>query len=151
MGISGTGVRNNFTTADAAMRKESVNHIKEFVEVAAKLGAPVIRVFADTQMRAQTWQTVSKDATRAHVQEWIADDLRECAEQGKKFGVRSASRTMAISWKLASSFWTSSTRSTQAGADPSWIPAITRPQTLTWILPRWRPRGELASEAKRVR
>jgi hypothetical protein len=69
------------------VRKESVNHIKEWVEVAAKLGAPVIRVFADTQMRAQTWETISKGATRAQVQEWIANDLRECAEQGKKFGV----------------------------------------------------------------
>jgi sugar phosphate isomerase/epimerase len=85
--ISGTGVRNNFTTADTAERRKSVDHIKEWVEVAAKLGAPVIRVFADTQMRAQTWETISKGATRAQVQEWIASDLRECAEQGKKFGV----------------------------------------------------------------
>src|SRR5580704_2431634 len=29
--ISGTGVRNNFTTADAAVRKQGVDHIKEFV------------------------------------------------------------------------------------------------------------------------
>src|SRR5262249_23503559 len=59
IGISGTGVRNNFTTADGAVRKEGVKHIKEYVEVAARLGAPVVRVFADTQMRAETWQTVS--------------------------------------------------------------------------------------------
>jgi sugar phosphate isomerase/epimerase len=48
MGISGTGVRNNFTTADKSVRDDGVKHIKEFVEVAARLGAPVIRVFADT-------------------------------------------------------------------------------------------------------
>jgi len=59
IGISGTGVRNNFTTADAAIRQQGVDHIKQFVEVAARLGAPVIRVFADTQMRAQTWETVA--------------------------------------------------------------------------------------------
>jgi sugar phosphate isomerase/epimerase len=88
VGISGTGVRNNFTTADEAARRVSINHIKEWVEVAAKLGAPVIRVFADTQMRAQTWQTVSNGATHEQVQVWIAAALSECAEQGKKFGVK---------------------------------------------------------------
>src|SRR5437016_9009600 len=72
LGISGTGVRNNFTTSDAEVRKQGVQHIKEWVEVAARMGAPVIRVFADTQMRAQTWETVSEGHTRAQVQEWIA-------------------------------------------------------------------------------
>jgi sugar phosphate isomerase/epimerase len=88
VGISGTGVRNNFTTADKAVRDTGVQHIKEYVEVAARLGAPVIRVFADTQMRAQTWETVSGGATRAQVQDWIAAALKECADHGKKFGVK---------------------------------------------------------------
>jgi sugar phosphate isomerase/epimerase len=88
LGISGTGVRNNFTTSDKEVRAQGVKHIKEFVEVAARLGAPVIRVFADTQMRAQTWQTVSNGATRQQVLEWISADLRECAEHGKKYGVK---------------------------------------------------------------
>src|SRR5881227_3490534 len=52
IGISGTGVRNNFTTSDKTVRAAGVQHIKEWVEVAAKLGAPVLRVFADTQMKA---------------------------------------------------------------------------------------------------
>ena len=88
IGISGTGVRNNFTTADAAVRQEGVNHIKQYVEVAARLGAPVIRVFADTQMRAENWESVSKGATRAQVQEWIAANLRECADHAAKFKVK---------------------------------------------------------------
>src|SRR5205807_319827 len=88
IGISGTGVRNNFTTGDKSVRDAGVKHIKEYVEVAARLGAPVIRVFADTQMRAETWESVSKGATRADVQNWIAAALKECADQGKKFGVR---------------------------------------------------------------
>ena len=87
LGISGTGVRNNFTTADKAVRAAAVQHIKQWVEVAARLGAPVLRVFADTQMRAQTWETVSGGDTRSQVEAWIADNLRECAEHGKKFGV----------------------------------------------------------------
>ena len=88
VGISGTGVRNNFTTADAAVRAEGVQHIKEFVEVAAHLGAPVIRVFADTQMRAQNWQSVSGGKSRAEVQKYIADALRQCAEHGAKYKVK---------------------------------------------------------------
>jgi sugar phosphate isomerase/epimerase len=86
--LSGTGVRNNFTTADKEVRATGVNHIKEWVEVAARLGVPVIRVFADTQMKAQTWQTVSNGATRAEVLDWISSDLRACADHGKKFGVK---------------------------------------------------------------
>ena len=88
IGISGTGVRNNFTTSDKQVRDAGVRHIKEWVEVAARLGAPVIRVFADTQMRSQTWHTVAKGYTRGQVQDWIAAALRECADHGKKYGVR---------------------------------------------------------------
>jgi sugar phosphate isomerase/epimerase len=86
--LSGTGVRNNFTTADKDVRSTGVNHIKEWVEVAARLGVPAIRVFADTQMKAQTWQTVSNGAARTDVLDWISADLRACADHGKKFGVR---------------------------------------------------------------
>lgn len=88
LGISGTGVRNNFTTADQAVRDEGVKHIKAWVEVAARLGAPVIRVFADTQMRNQTWESVAQGHTRDQVQEWIAAALRECADHGRKYKVR---------------------------------------------------------------
>ncbi|MBV8037230.1 sugar phosphate isomerase/epimerase [Roseateles sp.] len=87
LGISGTGVGNNFTTADKAGRARDVQRIKAWVEVAHKLGAPVLRVFADTQMRAETWQSVSKGATRDQVEEWIANDIRECANHAAKFGV----------------------------------------------------------------
>jgi len=87
LGISGTGVRNNFTTADKTVRAADIQLIKDWVEVAAKLGAPVIRVFADTQSQAMTWQDVAKGYTRDQVQSWMADALGECAEHGKKFGV----------------------------------------------------------------
>jgi sugar phosphate isomerase/epimerase len=88
VGISGTGVRNNFTTADESVRKAGIKHIQEWVEVAARLGAPVLRVFADTQMRNQSWQTVSGGHSRDEVQAWIADALRQCAETGKRYKVR---------------------------------------------------------------
>ncbi|HWA99192.1 MAG TPA: sugar phosphate isomerase/epimerase family protein [Pirellulales bacterium] len=85
--ISGTGVRNHLTTADREVRAASVAHICQWVEVAARLGAPVLRVFADTQMKSQTWQTVAPGVSRDDVERWIADDLRTCAEHGEKYGV----------------------------------------------------------------
>lgn len=87
LGISGTGVGNNFTTADAAARARDVQRIKNWAEVAAQLGAPVLRVFADTQMRAQTWQSVSGGATHGQVEDWIAENIRDCADHAGKFGV----------------------------------------------------------------
>jgi sugar phosphate isomerase/epimerase len=85
--ISGTGVRNNFTTADKAVRDADVQLIKDWVEVSARLGAPVLRVFADTQ-KSLTWQEVAKGFSHQQVQEWIVGHLKECADYGKKFGVR---------------------------------------------------------------
>jgi sugar phosphate isomerase/epimerase len=87
LGISGTGVGNNFTVADPAARAKDVQRIKNWAEVASKLGAPVLRIFADTQMRAQTWETVSNGATRDQVEEWIAADVRACADHAGKLGV----------------------------------------------------------------
>ncbi len=85
--ISGTGVRNDFTTADKAVRAEGVQRIKTWIEVAARLGAPVVRAFADSQPPFKNWQQASGNANRDAVEAWMADALRECAEHGEKFGV----------------------------------------------------------------
>jgi sugar phosphate isomerase/epimerase len=87
LGISGTGVRNDFTTADRKVRAEGVQRIKTWIEVAAKLGAPVIRAFADSQPPFGTWQEAAGHAPRDLVEGWMAEALRECAEHGKRFGV----------------------------------------------------------------
>lgn len=85
--ISGTGVRNDFTAADPAVRAEGVARLKTWIEVAAKLGAPTIRAFADCQAPFKTWQQASGNAPREKVEAWMAAAVRECAEHGKKFGV----------------------------------------------------------------
>jgi len=87
LGISGTGIGNNFTPSDKVVRAGEVQKVKEWVEVAAKLGAPVMRVFADTQMRAKTWRDVAPGCTRDQVQAYLVDAIGQCAEHGKKFGV----------------------------------------------------------------
>lgn len=76
--ISGTGIRNDFATADKAKRNEGIQLAKEWIEVAASMGAPVIRVFAGAQPDGLDWDEVAK---------WMADALHECAEHGEKSGV----------------------------------------------------------------
>jgi sugar phosphate isomerase/epimerase len=77
--ISGTGVRNDFTIADKAKRQLEVELVKKWIEVAAKLGAPVIRVFAGNQK--------NDGYTKEQVTEWLLEDLRTCVSTGKQHGV----------------------------------------------------------------
>jgi sugar phosphate isomerase/epimerase len=76
--ISGTGVRNNFASPDKEKRATDVQHVKEWVEVAAKLGAPVLRVFAGPVPEGHPWDRVA---------EWMVDELKKCVEFGKQYGV----------------------------------------------------------------
>lgn len=86
--ISGTGVRNDFATADRAVRAEGVAVTKRWIDVAVKLGAPTVRVFAGPQGRlAGDWRTAAGGAPRADVEAWMADALRECADHGAARGV----------------------------------------------------------------
>lgn len=86
--ISGTGVKNDFATADKAVRAQGVALTKLWIEVAARLGAPVVRVFAGPQQKnPKDWQTAAGGASRDEVEKWMAEALRDCAEHGEKFGV----------------------------------------------------------------
>jgi sugar phosphate isomerase/epimerase len=78
--ISGTGVANDLATADKQKRASEVKHIKDWVEVAAKLGAPVLRVFSGPVPEGyeNKWDEVAK---------WMVDDLKECTAHAEKFGV----------------------------------------------------------------
>ena len=87
LAISGTGVRNDFTTSNKVVREEGIKRIKTWIEVAAKLGAPTVRAFADSQQPFKNWRQASSDASRDEVESWMADSLRDCAEHGEKFGV----------------------------------------------------------------
>lgn len=82
LGISGTGVRNDFTWADPVKRLDEKKLVREWIVVAEKLGAPLLRIFAGNQMNDKIpWVEKAK---------WIADDIRECAEFGKAHGVMMA-------------------------------------------------------------
>ena len=77
--ISGTGVRNDFTLTDASSRRGHIQLVKDWTEVAQKLGASVLRVFSGRE--------VPKGQTFDHVLEWMIPAFQECAEYGKKHGV----------------------------------------------------------------
>lgn len=77
--ISGTGVRNDFANPDAAARKADIELVKKWVKAAAKMGIPNLRIFAGTNKH--------EGFSRDQVFEWMAHDVKECCEYGKKFGV----------------------------------------------------------------
>lgn len=79
LGISGTGVRNDFTWSDKLKRADEKKLVKEWIIVASKLGAPLIRIFTgNLSKEVYTWEERLK---------WIVDDINECAEYGKSHGV----------------------------------------------------------------
>ena len=79
IGISGTGVRNDFTWSDPVKRAEEKKLVKDWIIVAEKLGAPLIRVFAGNLSKELfTWDEKLK---------WIIEDINECALFGKSHGV----------------------------------------------------------------
>ena len=79
MAISGTGVRNDFAVFDAAARKNDVQMVKNWIVVASKLGAPVIRVFSG---RARPEGHSFDEALK-----WMVADFKECAAFGQQHGV----------------------------------------------------------------
>ena len=79
MTISGTGVRNDFTLTDASSRRGHIALVKDWIDVAAKLGADMVRVFSGPQM--------PKGATFDQVLGWMVPAFQECAEYGARHGV----------------------------------------------------------------
>ncbi len=77
--IFGTGVRNDFSIPDAAARRNEVRLVKEWIEVAAALGASLIRVFSG--------RGVPAGYRFDQVLEWMVPDLQECAACGRDHGV----------------------------------------------------------------
>ncbi|MCB0669599.1 MAG: sugar phosphate isomerase/epimerase [Saprospiraceae bacterium] len=79
MAISGTGIRNDFALPDQEERAKQIDFAKRWIEVAAKLDAPVIRLFAGNKIPD------GHDITE--VKKWIVDCLHPCIEFGKEHGV----------------------------------------------------------------
>ncbi|MBD3384668.1 TIM barrel protein [candidate division KSB1 bacterium] len=80
--IHGTGVRNDFTITDKKQRREDIELVKNWINVASKLGATVIRVFPGSD--------VPVGYTFDEVLEWMIPDMMSCVDYGKNHGVITA-------------------------------------------------------------
>ncbi len=117
LAISGTGIGNTFTGVpfdragkegivfskdeggDKAAITKDIERIKAWIEVAARMGAPVLRVFAGLEPSYLMKEHIApndpeKEAKAKKLAGWRAealkrmvDDLGVCVEQGKRFGV----------------------------------------------------------------
>ncbi len=78
--ISGTGIKNDFASPDPAVRADGVKRAKEWIVVASKLGAPVLRLFAGEIPKGyeNRWDEVAG---------WMIACYKECAEFGAQHGV----------------------------------------------------------------
>lgn len=76
--ISGTSVGNTFTHPPGAKRDEQIRYVKEWIDHAAILGAPHIRVFAGETQRG---------STKAEAKKLCIAALEECCDYAGKKGV----------------------------------------------------------------
>ncbi len=77
--ISGTGVRTDFSAADPAQRAADVELVRKWVAVAAKMDAPVLRIFAGKGIPAGNTEKQTMDRA--------VESIAQCVEYGKKAGV----------------------------------------------------------------
>ena len=76
--ISGTAVGNNFSLPKGAQRDAQITYVKKWIDHAALLGAPHIRVFAGRE---------GKGVDRKQADQWAIDCLRECCDYAGKRGI----------------------------------------------------------------
>ena len=76
--ISGTAVGNDFGHPPGPARERQIKHVKTWVDHAAVLGAPVIRIFAGHRKKGQTADDCHK---------LMVDGIQECCEYAGKHGV----------------------------------------------------------------
>ncbi|MDP7010696.1 MAG: sugar phosphate isomerase/epimerase family protein [Verrucomicrobiota bacterium] len=76
--ISGTAVGNNFSLPKGEARDAQIAYVKKWIDHAAVLGAPHIRVFAGRE---------AKGMDRAEADKWAIAGLRECCDYAGKHGI----------------------------------------------------------------
>ena len=79
LALTGTGVRNDFPSADPEIRAKEIDLVKNWIVAAAKLGAPYVRVFAGGDS--------PEGHTRDEIKSWVIDALQECADFASSYGV----------------------------------------------------------------
>ena len=76
--VSGTAIGNTFTHPAGLDRDREIAYTKLWIDRAADMGAPTIRIFAGN---------LQKGATEAQARQWCIDAIRECCEYAGRKGV----------------------------------------------------------------
>ena len=76
--ISGTAVGNNFAVPKGAKRDAEIASVKKWIQNAALMGAPHIRIFAGA---------APKDLSKAEAKQLCVEAVEECAAEAGKHGV----------------------------------------------------------------
>jgi sugar phosphate isomerase/epimerase len=79
--IVSLGVRNDFSTSDQVKLAEDIALVKEWIDVAVKLGAPAVRVFSGAINE-------EIESNRKKVMEQMVASMRACVDYAEKKGVR---------------------------------------------------------------
>ena len=78
LSVSGTAIGNTFTHPAGPVRDREIAYTKLWIDRAADMGAPTIRIFAGD---------VQKGTTEAQARQWCIDAIRECCEYAGRKGV----------------------------------------------------------------
>jgi sugar phosphate isomerase/epimerase len=78
LAVSCLPVGNDFCVTDAAKYKAQIQHVKDWTERAARLGAPAVRIFAGKVEKGDTLENAQKRCIEA---------VQECCDHAAKFNV----------------------------------------------------------------
>ena len=78
LSISGTAVRNTFTHPPGPQLDKEIDHVKRWIDLAAELHAPTIRIFAGE---------LQKGTSEADARRWCVDALQRACEHAATRGV----------------------------------------------------------------
>lgn len=78
LSISGTAVRNTFTHPPGPQLDKEIDHVKRWIDLAAELHAPTIRIFAGD---------LQKGTSEADARRWCVDALQRACEHAATRGV----------------------------------------------------------------
>jgi sugar phosphate isomerase/epimerase len=78
LSVSGTAIGNTFTHPPGPARDREIAYAKLWVDRAADMGAPTIRIFAGD---------VQKGTTETQARQWCIDAIRECCDYAGRKGV----------------------------------------------------------------
>jgi len=82
LGLAAYAVGNNFVQADPELRAAQVQMVKDGIDIAARLGAPVLRVFGGSRPRAGSGVTSMEEALQM-----ATDGLGACVSSAARVGV----------------------------------------------------------------